>query len=88
MSNIGFGWICLLFIVFIPVIDGRLSAFTGGVNGGSDCAICSVVLGLVDKLSIVYNTSIVNSLERLCSLLPGDYKLFCKVTVDFLGKCL
>ena len=88
MSKASFGWICLLLAIFVPVINARLSALTGGVNGGADCATCSIVLGLVDKLSIVYNTSIVNSLERLCSFLPGQYKVYCKVAVEFLGKYL
>jgi ABC-type uncharacterized transport system ATPase subunit len=88
MSNIGFGWICLLLIVFVPVIDGRLTPFTGGANGGGNCATCSIVLGLVDKLSIVYNTTIANSLEKLCSFLPGQYKLYCKVAVDYLGMSI
>lgn len=86
MVNATFGWICLLLIVFIPIIDGRLTPFTGGVNGGADCATCSIVLGLVDKLSIVYNESIVHTLERLCAFLPGQYKVFCKVAVEYLGK--
>jgi acyloxyacyl hydrolase len=86
MSNTNFGWICLLLIVFIPAIDGRLSAFTGGVNGGVDCASCSVVLGLVDKLAIVHNESIEHTLETLCTLLPGDFKTYCKLAVEFLGK--
>jgi acyloxyacyl hydrolase len=86
MSNASFGWICLLVIVFIPVIDGGIIPVANGVNGGVDCATCSIVLGLVDKLSIVYNETIVHTLERLCSFLPGDYGLFCKVAVEFLGK--
>ncbi len=85
MSNVNFGWVCLLLIVFIPVIDGRLSAFPGGVNGGFDCASCSIVLGLVDKLAIVYNESAVTALERLCSVLPANYKIFCQVAVEYLG---
>ena len=86
MSNAGFGWICLLLLVVVPVIDGRLTSLSGGANGGGDCAACSIILGLVDKLSLVYNTSVVNSLEKLCSFLPGQYKLYCKVSVEFLGK--
>jgi acyloxyacyl hydrolase len=72
--------------VFIPVIDGRLGAFGGGENGGTDCAVCSIVLGLVDKLTIVHNESIEHSLERLCLLLPGEFKGFCKLAVEYLGK--
>ena len=86
MSNASFGWICLLLVIFIPVIDARSSAFTAGANRGMDCAICSGILGLVDKLTIVHNKSAEQALEMLCSFLPTDYKLFCKSAVAFLGK--
>lgn len=86
MSNANFGWIFLLLIVFIPTIDGRLTSLSDGVNGGVDCATCSIVLGLIDKLTIVYNESVEHTLERLCLFLPGDFKVFCKVAVEFLGK--
>lgn len=110
MSNTNFGWICLLLIAFIPIIDGRLSTLTKGLNGarlspfggsatgglfggltvsengGADCATCSVVLGLIDKLTIVHNETVENTLKALCLLLPGDFKVFCKLAVEFLGK--
>ncbi len=58
MSKAAIGWICLLLAVFVPVIDGSLiglkSGVSGGVNGGVDCATCSIILGLVDHLTIVY----------------------------------
>jgi len=85
------GWICLLLVVLVPVINGGLipgldSRVNGGANGGTDCAVCSILLGLVDHLTIVYNESAAHSLERLCSFLPDKYKTFCKAAVDFLGK--
>ena len=81
-------WICLLLVVLVPVIDGRLTSLNSGVNGGVDCATCSVVLGLVDQLTIVYNESAAHSLERLCSFLPGEFKTYCKTAIDFLGRCI
>jgi hypothetical protein len=86
MSSASFAWLCLLFVIFVPVVNGRLTRLTDGANGGADCATCSIVLGLVDKLSLVYNTSAVNALEKLCSFLPGQYKLYCKVAAEFLGE--
>jgi hypothetical protein len=86
MSGVNFSWICLLLIVFIPVIDSRSSAFTTGVNGGIDCAICSGILGLIDKLTIVHNKTAEQALELLCNLLPSDFKSFCKLAVEFLGR--
>jgi hypothetical protein len=74
-------------MVLIPMIDGRsITTLKTGVNGGVDCAVCSVVLGLIDKLTIVHNKSIEHALELLCDLLPPPYKSFCTVAVEYLGK--
>jgi acyloxyacyl hydrolase len=87
MSKAIIGWICLLLVVLVPVINGGLTTgLESGANGGTDCAVCSILLGLVDHLTIVYNESAAHSLERLCSFLPDKYKTFCKAAVDFLGK--
>lgn len=86
MSYAKFAWLCLLAVVFIPIVDGRSMTLSSGTNGGGDCAACSIVLGLVDKLTIVHNKSIDNALELLCKLLPAPYKGFCKVAVEFLGE--
>jgi acyloxyacyl hydrolase len=89
MSKAAVSWICLLLVVLIPVINGGIiTGLNSGVNGGVDCAVCSIVLGIVDHLTIVYNESAAQSLERLCLLLPADYKTFCKAAVDFLGKSI
>ena len=72
--------------VFIPVVEGRFPENLSDVNGGAGCATCSILLGLVDKLTIVYNETIDRSLERLCLFLPAPYDLYCKVAVEFLGK--
>ena len=86
MSSASIGWICLLVFAFVPVIESRFPQNLDSVNGGASCATCSILLGLVDKLTIVYNETAAQSLERLCSFLPGQYKVYCKVTVEFLGK--
>jgi hypothetical protein len=88
MSKAAIGWICLLLVVLVPVIHGSLTDLKNGVNGGGDCAACSIVLGIVDHLTIVYNESAAKSLERLCSVLPDKYQAFCKLAVDFLGMSI
>jgi hypothetical protein len=85
MSNAKLGWICFSLVVFLSIIINGSSA---QVNGPHDCMICTLVLGEVEHLSIIYNESIVESLDRLCSYLPSDFKTFCKEAVDFLGKFL
>jgi hypothetical protein len=86
MLSTNYGWICLLIIVFIPVIDGRLRVSNTGVNGGLDCASCSIFLGLIDKLTIVHNETAEHTLDLACELLPGEFKLYCKLAVQYLGK--
>ncbi|CAF4105413.1 unnamed protein product, partial [Rotaria sordida] len=79
-------WIGLLLIVCVPLVENRLTSnLRNGVNGGVDCATCSVLLGIVDHLTIVYNESATHALEQLCSFLPSEYKVYCLAAVDFLG---
>jgi hypothetical protein len=79
----GLSWICLFLAVFFPSING---SFARGVNGGVDCATCTIALGVIEHLSILYNESIVVSLERFCNYMPSQFKLYCKEAVEFLGK--
>lgn len=83
MANVSIGLICILLAVFVPAIDGRLM---NGVNGGAECAGCTMVLGIIERVSIIYNESIVSALERFCNFLPNEFRTYCKVAVDFLGK--
>ena len=83
MVNVSIGLIYLLFVVFVPPIDGRLM---NGVNGGAECAGCTMVLGIIERVSIIYNESIVLALERFCNFLPNEFRTYCKVAVDFLGE--
>lgn len=86
MSQGVLSWICVLLVVFVPVVHGSIIDLKGGVNGGVDCASCSIVLGIVDHLMIVYNESAAQSLERLCVYLPDPYQGYCKTALAFLGK--
>jgi len=81
MLNIGSSSICLSLVVFLSIINGTSAT-------GHDCAVCTIVLGVVEHLSILYNESIVQSLDRFCNYLPTEFKAFCKEAVDFLGKFL
>lgn len=83
MANTGLRWSCIGLIVLLSLIN---SISAGGANGGSDCASCTIVLGVVEHLSILYNETIVQSLDRFCNYLPTEFKAFCKEAVDFAGK--
>ena len=78
----GLSWFYLLLAIFLPAISGSLIR---GVNGGSDCASCTITLGVVEHLSMLYNESIISSLERLCNYLPNQFRVYCREAVDFLG---
>lgn len=59
------------------------------VNGGKNCATCATLVGLTEQLSIVYNQSIENSLERLCGYLPdGIFRLACQQAVSNFGPVI
>jgi acyloxyacyl hydrolase len=83
MSIRRLSWIGFLLVIFLSVINGSSAR---GVNGGADCASCTIVLGVVEHLSILYNETIVQSLERFCNYLPTQFKTFCKAAVDFAGR--
>ena len=59
------------------------------VNGGTNCAACTIIVGLTEQLSIVYNQSIENSLDRLCGYLPdGIFRLTCQQAVSIFGPVI
>lgn len=83
MPNIGLRWTCFVLVVLLTLTNGSSA---GGANGGSDCASCTIVLGVVEHLSMLYNETIVQSLDRFCNYLPTEFKAFCKEAVDFAGR--
>ena len=80
ISSIG-----VFFLIALTSVDARSIR---SANGGVDCATCTVVLGLVEQLTTLYNESVVMSLERLCSFFPDKYQVYCKTAVDFLGPII
>ena len=45
MSNYSLSWIYLLLVVLLGVIDVSLAR---GVNGGSDYAVCTIAVGVIE----------------------------------------
>lgn len=56
-----------------------------GTNGGTNCAVCTVVLGLAEQLSVIHNETVTKGLERLCKFLPQPYQGACKEFADFIA---
>ena len=61
----------------------------GDANGGRNCAYCSIAVGMIEQLAIVYNQSVEASLDQLCSFLPqGMFRKACKDAVDEFGPVI
>ena len=65
------------------------SPFLRGVNGGTNCVACSIVVALVEQLGIVYNETVDASLARLCNYLPkGMFQTACTDAVRQFGPII
>ncbi len=51
-------------------------------NGGATCATCSILVGLVEQLSQIYNISVAESLTKFCEFLPNGFGVACKLIVS------
>ena len=59
-----------------------------GMNGGTTCAGCSIVVGLVEQLAVLYNASVSEALEMFCSFLPGGFRVACDALVEEYGPAV
>lgn len=55
--------------------------FVQDVNGGVTCATCTVLVGLVEQLTEIYNVSIALALEKYCNFLPHPFRVACKYLI-------
>ncbi|RNA11317.1 acyloxyacyl hydrolase [Brachionus plicatilis] len=82
-----------IFSVFLVSLfyghSALISESIKGVNGGTDCAYCTLLVTIVEKLAIVYNDTIENSLNNLCQFLPdGIFRFTCQQAVSFYGPII
>lgn len=84
--------ILILSIIFASLFTGKLAFIPGqlgGVNGGTDCAYCTLIVAMVEKLTIVYNDTIENTLNNFCEFFPdGIFRFTCKQAVIFYGPII
>ncbi|KAL4234024.1 hypothetical protein ACF0H5_005678 [Mactra antiquata] len=57
-------------------------------NGGATCATCGVIFGLAEQTAVIHNTTVVQSMEKLCSYLPIKFEALCRTFVEFIGPIL
>ncbi len=59
------------------------------VNGGNNCLTCTIIVALVEQLSIVYNQTADRSLQALCKFLPqGLFRTTCQNLVKQFGAVI
>ena len=59
-----------------------------GATGGGKCAGCTLLVGIVEQLSVKYNTSVEAALEKFCNFLPGKFLVACKTLVAAYGPAV
>ena len=58
---------------------------TSGQNGGVACATCTVLTGLVEQLTQIYNISVADALAKFCEFLPSGFREACTTLVEDYG---
>ena len=82
----------LVCVFFVSVNTYKIDAaqMMRGVNGGSNCAGCTIVVALTEQLAIVYNQTIEKSLQDICNFLPKDsiFQVACKQAIEEFGPAI
>jgi hypothetical protein len=59
------------------------------VNGGNNCLTCTIIVALVEQLSIVYNQTAERSLQAMCKFLPlGLFRTTCQNLIKQFGMVI
>jgi acyloxyacyl hydrolase len=54
------------------------------VNGGTSCAVCSVLTGLMQQLAEIHNSSVAEAIDAFCQVLPQEVQKDCTEAVSLL----
>jgi acyloxyacyl hydrolase len=59
------------------------------VNGGIPCATCTAIVGVIEQVALVYNTTIDEALNKLCNYLPiGVFRFTCEQAADLFASVI
>ncbi len=64
------------------------SALLKDVNGGTPCAVCAVLTGLVEQLAEVHNTTVTQAIDMLCQFLPEELQDACTAVVKAVAPAV
>jgi len=76
-----------LFALFSAVLLTAPTAFAA-VNGGVNCAACTVLVGLAEQTSQLQAVPITKALSKVCSLLPSPLDYTCSTLIAWYGPNL
>lgn len=69
----------------VPTTLGRSHFLAGGQNGGIGCAACTIVTGLVEQMTEIYNISVADAMAKFCGFLPSGFQEACTTLVEEFG---
>ncbi|GFV67536.1 acyloxyacyl hydrolase [Trichonephila clavipes] len=58
------------------------------VNGGKACAACTVLVGLLEQVTEVNNSTVTDTVSELCTYLPSEYAILCDILVHLWGPAI
>jgi acyloxyacyl hydrolase len=67
------------------LMEFKPSSLKDNVNGGSPCAVCTIVIALIEQTSEINNVNASKGLAEICTLLPANLSKECTKLVDLLG---
>jgi len=68
------------------LLVGTVSA--GSRNGGSNCALCTVAMALIEQTALVNALPVLSVIRELCAFLPFPYDYTCQTVIDSYGPQL
>ncbi|KAF6041275.1 AOAH [Bugula neritina] len=79
----------LVTVMFTPpastIINHR---FYRGIDGGLECATCTVLISLVDQLAEVNNQTIIEAFDSFCVMLPPKLGNPCQLFAEIFGPLI
>jgi acyloxyacyl hydrolase len=75
----------LLLLATVLLIGYAPRPVEAGVNGGNACAVCTLVLGLMEQSSQIHNRTLTQEAEWMCQWLPGVVGSICKDIMEIVG---
>ncbi|XP_059164446.1 acyloxyacyl hydrolase-like [Physella acuta] len=77
------GWVLPALLLFAAIPDSKQ-----GANGGNNCLVCTYIVALLEQLTEIRQTSVIETLDQFCSYLPVDVQPMCHTAIKALGPAV